>query len=322
MTYSPVLSIIVPVYNMEKYLKKCVESILNQVFTEYELILVDDGSTDSSSVICDEFKKADSRIRVIHQQNLGASMARLNGIKESSGKYIGFVDSDDWIEPEMYSSMMEKILDTDADMVISGYIMDDLKNSRIVHPVLNGNISDMFIHNLSIMSAYWNKIIKRNLISQDFFPIERRVDMYEDNFVTFRLFNLAGRVEFLQNAYYHYRQLPDSQSHKCSKNYYEDIIYVIQNLESFSKSKGIYDKYERYFLNEKLNIKLRIVESDLEDRYVLARNVFPECNRAVSIEWRGLISRLKLNSVLLHMEFLIPLLNKIEKSRTNFRGDM
>ncbi len=111
------LSIIVPVYNVEKYLHKCVDSILSQTLTDFECILVDDGSTDNSSVICDEYAAKDPRIVVIHKQNGGLSSARNTGLDISQGDYIGFVDSDDWIEPEMYMYMYTYANDNSCDMM-------------------------------------------------------------------------------------------------------------------------------------------------------------------------------------------------------------
>ena len=102
----PKLSVIVPVYNTEKYLRECIDSILAQTFGDFELLLVDDGSTDSSGAICEEYAQMDERIRVIHQKNAGATVARRNGVSHAGGEYITFVDSDDWISRDMYAAMM------------------------------------------------------------------------------------------------------------------------------------------------------------------------------------------------------------------------
>lgn len=105
----PAISIIVPVYNAEKYLNRCVKSIINQTFSDFELILVDDGSPDNSGILCDEWSKKDARIKVIHQKNAGAGAARNAGIKNATGRYIGFVDSDNWIELNMYQTLYDAI---------------------------------------------------------------------------------------------------------------------------------------------------------------------------------------------------------------------
>ncbi len=114
------ISIIVPVYKVEPYLRKCVDSILAQTFTDFEVILVDDGSPDNSGKICDEYASKDSRVRVIHKENGGLSSARNAGIDVARGKYLGFVDSDDYIEKDMYELLYDNIVKEQADLSICG----------------------------------------------------------------------------------------------------------------------------------------------------------------------------------------------------------
>lgn len=114
------LSVIIPVYNVEEYLEKCIESVLKQAYSPFEVILVDDGSSDKSSSICDQYGRADKRIKVIHQSNQGHTIARQNGFRASDGDYIIFIDSDDWIKDEMFALMMDKVLKEKADIVQCG----------------------------------------------------------------------------------------------------------------------------------------------------------------------------------------------------------
>ena len=120
MNNTPLISVIVPVYNVEQYLRECIESITNQTYNHLQIILVDDGSTDDSGKICDEYKAIDERIIVIHQKNKGLVGARKTGLEVANGEYIGFVDSDDYIDREMYDSLLEYALLENADMVHSG----------------------------------------------------------------------------------------------------------------------------------------------------------------------------------------------------------
>ena len=117
---APKVSIIVPVYNTEKYLEQCIESIVAQTLQDIEIIIVDDGSKEECATLCDELAKMDSRIRVIHKENAGVGFARNTGIEAASGEYIGFVDSDDYIKPEMYDTLYNAALKTNADLVVSG----------------------------------------------------------------------------------------------------------------------------------------------------------------------------------------------------------
>ena len=115
------ISIIVPVYNVENYLGKCVESILNQTFKDFELILVDDGSSDKSGVMCDQYKEQDKRIKVVHKENGGLSSARNAGLEVAEGEYIGFIDSDDWIMPDMYQFLYDMAIISNADIAQCGF---------------------------------------------------------------------------------------------------------------------------------------------------------------------------------------------------------
>ena len=121
---NPQISVIVPVYNVEKYLSRCIDSILSQTFTDFELLLIDDGSADSSGKICDEFAMKDERIRVFHKENGGVASARQLGVDEAKGLYSIHADGDDWVEPNMLERMYLKITETGADMVITDYFSD------------------------------------------------------------------------------------------------------------------------------------------------------------------------------------------------------
>lgn len=117
----PKISVVIPVYNVEKYLHRCVDSVLNQTFQDFEIILINDGSKDSSGEICDEYAKQDKRIKVIHKKNARVSAARNDGIKMAKGKYLSFIDSDDWIEPAMYQEMFNKAEALDLDFIMCDY---------------------------------------------------------------------------------------------------------------------------------------------------------------------------------------------------------
>lgn len=153
------ISIIVPVYNVEKYLNRCLDSILNQTFTDFELILVDDGSTDNSGIICDEYKTKDNRIKVIHKENGGLSSARNAGLDIARGRYIGFVDSDDFISKDMYQILYNEAEKNKADM-----IMCEFKKVDKNYEAINNNLykkSDI-------------KLLKKDEILEDMYS-----DMYD-----------------------------------------------------------------------------------------------------------------------------------------------
>ena len=121
----PVVSVIIPVYKVEKYLRRCLDSLIAQTFADWQAICIDDGSPDRSPAILDEYAARDARIKVIHRANGGVSSARNLGIENASGNYIHFLDADDWIDPEYYQAMVTVATDSDADMVVSGFVSDN-----------------------------------------------------------------------------------------------------------------------------------------------------------------------------------------------------
>ncbi|MGL5989248.1 glycosyltransferase [Cetobacterium sp.] len=154
----PKISIIVSVYNVEKYLTKCIDSILAQIFTDFELILINDGSSDNCGDILDEYAKKDNRIRVIHKKNEGCSAARNDGIKVAKGEYIGFVDSDDYINQNMYREMYELMKNNDKfDVIQCGILRIDSVN--------NSNYESIF-KKPNYVSSVWSKLLKKSLITQ------------------------------------------------------------------------------------------------------------------------------------------------------------
>ena len=127
------ISIIIPVYNVENYIERCIDSLISQSYINLEIILVDDGSTDKSGEICDRYAVVDNRIKVIHIKNSGRGEARNIGLSQANGQYIGFVDSDDWVEKDLYKYLIENIEETKADISICAYYecLDDIKNKKM-----------------------------------------------------------------------------------------------------------------------------------------------------------------------------------------------
>ncbi len=172
------ISIIVPVYNVENYLGKCVESILNQTFKDFELILVDDGSSDKSGVMCDQYKEQDKRIKVIHKENGGLSSARNAGLEVAEGEYIGFIDSDDWIMPDMYQFLYDMAIISNADIAQCGFRKVDEKGYEYSEDsVSEGFVTKQYTGQEAIKQLYgktqekeinfltWNKLYRSTLFS-------------------------------------------------------------------------------------------------------------------------------------------------------------
>lgn len=177
----PLLSIIVPVYNVGKYLPRCIDSILQMTYKNWQLILVDDGSTDDSGKICDDYTKRDARIEAYHVKNSGVSNARNVGMSHSKGDYIGFVDSDDWVHAEMYSQMIHFAEVNDCDMVQVGYAeARDEGDALNIYCDVEGmikNVNSILVEYAkgNITNNIWNKIFKRELVSEIKFDVNYAV---------------------------------------------------------------------------------------------------------------------------------------------------
>lgn len=209
------ISVIVPVYNVEKYLDRCVESIVNQTYTNLEIILVDDGSPDRCPAMCDEWAKRDNRIKVIHKENGGLSDARNAGMRVASGDYIAFVDSDDWIEAQMYQILYDTMVATDSDVVSCGAkrVWTDGTPAQEVISVSRNRVLEQeaaikaMITGDGLVQIAWNKLYRRNLIKDILFPLGV---ICEDEFWTWQVIVRAKRVSILRESYYNYLQRDDS----------------------------------------------------------------------------------------------------------------
>lgn len=249
----PIISIIVPVYKVEAYVEKCINSILNQTFNEFELILVDDGSPDSCPQICDEYAKKDHRIKVIHKQNGGLSDARNAGIEAAKGKYLGFVDSDDYIAADMYDSLYSIITENDCDMAICGAVIvtegDEAvyEDSDEVYVLDNTEALHQMICNRLFTVNTWNKLYKRELFQNIRFP---KGLLYEDLATTYKLIAMSDRVVYSPMKKYAYLQRQGSIMNVTGYMVSTDKIRIIQSMLLELDDKEIQAGILRYLLND------------------------------------------------------------------------
>ena len=201
----PLLSVIVPVYRVETYLRKCLDSLVNQTYANLEIILVDDGSPDNCGAICDEYASRDSRITVIHQENRGLSGARNTGLDKATGEFVAFVDSDDYLELSMYEQLMDAAVENGADIVVGDfYTILESGTVRRYSPIQNGmpleKVQELILED-RLPSYVWNKIYRRKLFAGiRYEPIRG----FEDLQITPRLFQRAKKVAFVPEAGYYY----------------------------------------------------------------------------------------------------------------------
>ncbi len=208
------LSVIVPVYNVENYLKRCVDSIIGQTYKNLEILLIDDGSTDSSGILCDEIAKSDQRIRVIHKQNGGLSDARNAGIDAAKGEYISFIDSDDFIDTDMLELLYRNIVNDEADIAVCGiYDYYDKQQPKVFenieHKVLSCKEAIYMILDSRIISVNAvNKLYKKELFKGDL--RFRKGKIAEDAFIAVDLFKRAHRISYTSEQKYYYWHRPNS----------------------------------------------------------------------------------------------------------------
>lgn len=246
------ISVIIPVYNVEQYLRQCVDSVLAQTYTNYEILLVDDGSADNSGVICDEYSSKDKRIKVIHQKNAGLSEARNCGFDSSNGEYVYFLDSDDWIQPKTLSVLVRTAHDENADIVFfdsmsfedseKGYKIPQRYIRKHDYPVGKGlAVFEQMQANKEFHSAVPLLFLRKAFLADSgirFYP----GILYEDMLFTFEVLTKANQVSQCKEAFYQrrYRNHSITQSKVGGKNFYSSLT-VYSELTAFSECEGIID---------------------------------------------------------------------------------
>lgn len=213
--HTPVVSIIVPVYNAEKYLYRCLDSLKCQSFTDFEVILVDDGSPDDSGYICDTYASKDLRFRVIHQQNGGVSVARQTGLNEAKGEYVIHADPDDWVEKDWIAQLISKIREEDADIAICDFDKILKRKTVVFHEDPFSDMSTDIIEKL-LSGKLWggciNKLVRREMFTKFGISFVPSMSMWEDLYVSCRLMMNSLKVTYVPKVLYHYDSGVNSKS--------------------------------------------------------------------------------------------------------------
>ena len=235
---NPLISIIVPVYKAEKYLNRCVESIVNQTYKNLEIILVDDGSPDNCPQMCDEWAEKDGRIKVIHKENGGAAMARNAALDTASGDYIGFVDSDDWIACNMYEVLYNSLIENDSDISMCRHFDVDAQSAikeidfYFSEEAITGKDCIVLGKYSAVNCVLWNKLYKKELWQNIRFPNYMK---YEDEAVLPYIYNEAKKIACVQAPLYYYVYVDGSiMNSQLSDNDLVMINIMEKRLEFFS----------------------------------------------------------------------------------------
>ena len=235
-----IVSIIVPIYNVEKYLKRCIKSILGQTYKKIQIILVDDGSTDNCPAICDEYAEKDNRIKVIHKKNGGLSDARNAGIKHANGKYITFIDSDDYIDQNYIQVLYESIIKTKSDIAIAGHKTIYPKKT-IIHKakssiqITSEEALYRLLYDKELDTSAWAKLYKTALFNYIKYPKGR---LFEDTATTYKLLDTAKKITIIPKAIYNYEIRDNSISTQEFSDKKMDMITSTEEMTQY-----IFKKY-------------------------------------------------------------------------------
>lgn len=284
MVKTPKISIIIPVYNTEKYLKKCLDTLRNQTYFNLEFICVNDGSTDNSCDILNEYANLDSRFRVLTQENKGQSAARNLGIEQATGDYLSFIDSDDWVYLTLYQTFVDMIENSEQEIDIwmfniAAYVQGE---NDIIPKVFfessdwNKHLSDEVIHsfddcmrpfsrNLSVANKIYRRDFIKNLDLK--FPVGLK---YEDQYFALKAFLNADTIMFTQDVFYRYRNSHDSSiTCEVSEKVF-DIFKIVDLIEKEIEQLNLYDSYKYALFQYKYNVFVQhymLCPLDLRDSY-------------------------------------------------------
>lgn len=259
----PLISIIIPIYNVEQYLDECMASVLKQTYSNLDIVLVDDGSKDRSPAMCDEYAAKDSRVQVIHKENGGPMSACIAGVEKAKGEYLAFMDSDDWIDLTMMEELVKETSGNEKEMVCSNYIIEKTNQSikikqsmnpgiyerkeieEQLFPALLGN-EERRIHGSRCM-----KLISKKLISENLKHADLDVSMGEDLYLIFLAVLDAKRIVVVGDGfYYHYRFVENSLVHKYKPHMHEEVGRLYDNLQRVIENKVTDEKQKKMFLQE------------------------------------------------------------------------
>lgn len=300
---NPAISIIVAIYQAEAYLHRCIDSILSQTEKDFELLLIDDGSTDKSGLICDEYALIDNRIRVFHKNNEGVSATRQFGIDQSRGKYSIHCDPDDWIEPDMLMIMLEKAESDNADIVFCDMMLEYARMSKLCKqspPSLDSkSLWNVIYYPLS--AGLCNKLIRMDSYSKYNVHFANEITYGEDLFIMLQLLRHPLRIAYIPKAFYHYDRHSNSKS--LCKNF--DSRSLQKSIDVFLDRIGECPAVNKLKLDA---IRMAHRQHINNERFV---NLYPEVNKYIlKIALRSPIREWRLVSVILYRLGFVRLSNK------------
>ena len=268
------VSIIIAIYNTESYLHRCIDSVINQTYKNLEIILVDDGSTDNSSAICDEYTRKDLRVKCFHQENQGLQLSRKFAITHSHGDFVLTIDSDDWIEPTMVEKMLFRAINNSIDVVWCDVIIHTQKQQIIHHINFDNNPKEMLkaLYLAKVPGWFWNKLIRRTFV-EDF--IAYKENMLEDYFWSTQLLLKSPRMGYIAEPLYNYNRT-NSEALTASTNYiYIRGIPNIRHCYEHLVYNYSWDEFKDAFSQLIIKVKIDLLTSH---RYSESQSFYPFAN--------------------------------------------
>lgn len=295
MNYNLLISVIIPVYNVENYIRKTLDSVLEQTYKNYEIILVDDGSTDGSGKICDEYVSSCSQIRVIHQNNQGVSVARNVGIKEAKGDYLFFLDGDDWLSSNAFDELVSLVYDDKAD--IAAINIFNVTNEKAVYlpettktTYTSKEAMTMFFDDPGVFGSVNGKLYKRGIFNDLCFP---EGQYWEDMHIGLEVLIGISKVIVSRKACLFYRHRENSTtSSKFSKRKLDEYIAIthVNDVIKQINRPDLYAKNQYRMLNYLMKTYIRLSESDLPDKKELMRDYYEKVKTTIKalplFKWR------------------------------------
>jgi len=276
---NPKISVIVPVYNVEQYLCRCVDSILAQTFPDFELLLIDDGSKDRSGEICDEYAGKDERVRVFHKENGGVSSARQFGIEHVSTEYFAFVDSDDFIDKQYLALLFKEINSSQSDIAVCAYHEMGLKGS-----IIRGDIpynKNSFIKALLLSKEWgvlWNKLFKKSIVVNNSISFVGYLHIWEDLAFVIEYLLACSTISFIREPLYSYdRTIIGSLTKKDTISYYKEQISAVNKIESVIQEYNDSEVFSEELAILKITVKDNCIKKNItKEKFLLWQSSFPE----------------------------------------------
>ncbi len=317
---NPEISIIVTVYNAEMHIRRCLDSILQQTFENYEILLINDGSIDKSGLICDQYGAFDSRIRVFHKENGGVSSARQLGIKEAKGKYSIHVDSDDWVEKDVLELMYQKISSENSDMLIVDFFLS-LPDKEIYRKEKPNLLSSKdIIHDIlrnKLIGSLWNKLIKHDLYFKYNISFPENIHYCEDLLVIIELLLNNIKISYLQHAYCHYVYNPNSITRSKKKTTIYQQVKCVQKLDTLFNSIHT-NGFEESLNLFKVQFKMEILRSGLLTQEEFDQVIPIKISQIPMSRLRFFLLKLAHNGHLSLSRHILLFLTEMEKCKPKF----